>query len=288
MLANLKANYLDQYPQASTTPNHYLADVTKDNLKTLTYISNVVYTPDHPEGESHPLLAQTNTGVAQYSLEKIQYASNVTKLDLSMELNLNPPFKVDGHDLYIHSDIVDVTPIQGLTKLEKLTIHGGRIKDITPLLEILNGPNIQSANLVYNCIADLSGITNPKLTGINGNFGFRFIETDPVYVDPANPTVTVDYKSLMKLAHGEDLDTVYPYEQQTTWLAIKELLDKTKNLLSPDSVISLWSYFNAGTDYTRDKAKGTFTLKNVTHPQQSPAPPAWGNGRPFPPSAPTT
>ncbi|MHA3066831.1 leucine-rich repeat domain-containing protein [Lacticaseibacillus saniviri] len=114
-------------------------------------------------------------GKTSYSLEGLQYATNLK--DLILRMNLNAP----GYTYY--GDITDLTPIQNLTNLEDVELSGNRISDISPLKNL---KKVTYLNLQYNEISDWSPLNVSQYTGATT----YPINTDPATSGQIDPTVT--------------------------------------------------------------------------------------------------
>ena len=66
-------------------------------------------------------------GLGIKSIEGVQYCTNLTKLDFGGLVNRDPVSLSTN-------EIVDISPLAGLTKLEFLWLHGNGIVDIEPLV----------------------------------------------------------------------------------------------------------------------------------------------------------
>lgn len=108
-------------------------------------------------------------GKSSFSLAGLQYATNLTSLDLLNNLNASEAMR---------GDIVDITPLAALTKLTYLQLVSQRVSDITP---IANLKNLVDLNLNNDCIADFSSLDAAQYTA---GFGFtgQFIDNTAVYI----------------------------------------------------------------------------------------------------------
>lgn len=84
-------------------------------------------------------------GETEYSLEGLQYATNLTSLTLINSFNYAPGA--------YYGDIVDVSPLKNLQKLTKVDLQHNRIEDAT---DLANLENVTSMLVNYNHIRDLS------------------------------------------------------------------------------------------------------------------------------------
>jgi len=94
------------------------------------------------------------------SLEGLQYATNVTIIDLNDQdiSDLRPISgltKLKTINLR-QSRLTDITPLQGLTNLETLVLRGNNIRDLRPLASLAN---LKELDLMNNGITDLTGLS---------------------------------------------------------------------------------------------------------------------------------
>lgn len=129
--------------------------ITQGQMAQLTKITN----DTGRESDYHELLnggngipvhnSKINPG--NYSIEGIQYAKNITSLNLSMVLNY-------GHKYYFN-DITDISPLKNLTKLTSINLSGNRIQDVSPLQHL---DKVTTLKLQYNCITDMSMLNSKQ------------------------------------------------------------------------------------------------------------------------------
>lgn len=125
-------------------------DITQADMQQLTAVDNywdVSWSKDYDtfiDGET------------SYSLEGLQYATNLK--DLVLRQNLNAP----GYTFY--GDITDLTPVENLTNLEYIELEGNRISDVTPLKNL---KKVTYLNLSYNAISDWSPLDVSQYTGVS-------------------------------------------------------------------------------------------------------------------------
>jgi len=111
-------------------------------------------------------------GKTEFSLEGLQYATNLTRLDLLNSLDLSPAS--------MRGDIVDITPLASLVNLQWLQLSSQRVSDITPLAGL---KKITELNLSSDCIADFSSLNSAQYTkglGVSGQFVLRPVVYIPV------------------------------------------------------------------------------------------------------------
>ena len=165
-----------------------VADITKADLAKLkilmtTNTSYMAYDPhvDVPE----ELEGTWIDGVHSYSLEGLQYATNLEQLWLG-SLNLNVEPKIHVGDI-TDSDLAILTQLPQLTHL---SLQGNRITDVRPLTKL---PHLRELILSYNQIADFSALDANNYTNLE--IHRQFVQPKPVYVDPetASFDLTPDY-----------------------------------------------------------------------------------------------
>lgn len=148
-------------------PDHQfnsVSDITQADMKLLTSFS----------GQDTHIDGQTD-----YSLEGLQYATNLTSLALNAGMNT-----ADG---YYNGDVTDISPLAGLTKLTDLDISQNRISDISALTRLTN---LTTLNVQMNRIADLSplkALPNVK----QPIYGNQFILGPKLVVDASDPMATL-------------------------------------------------------------------------------------------------
>ena len=140
------------------------SDITKDDMLLLTtYYGKDTYID----------------GKTSYSLEGLQYATNLTTVWLNN--NLNAP---SGS---YYSDVTDISQLADLQKLQVVNIQQNRITDISPLANLKNLTEVDAA---YNHISDFSPLKGFK--NLKGTFSNQFITLPPAYISEQNNTATLD------------------------------------------------------------------------------------------------
>lgn len=117
-------------------------------------------------------------GKTSYSLEGLQYATNLTTVWLNN--NLNAP---SGS---YYSDVTDISPLANLQKLQVVNIQQNRITDISPLANLKNLTEVDAA---YNHISDFSPLKGFK--NLKGTFSNQFITLPPAYISADNNIATL-------------------------------------------------------------------------------------------------
>ncbi|MBS9336742.1 mucin-binding protein, partial [Fructobacillus papyrifericola] len=217
-------------------------DITKEKMSELKWISNS-YKDEQWNVHNFDLLSQ-DRGYASYSIEGIQYASNISNLQLANNLNY-------GNKVAI-GDIVDISPIKNLTSLKYIFLYGNRIKNIQPLVNIQNKGNIHYLDVSNNSISDFTGLDTSKypVEGItevinnevphqniriiheNPSIDSQYAVTDPVYINSGTSDFTLDINKIVKLPNGKtitnisamdsfvplesNLGYIFPYQSGTT------------------------------------------------------------------------
>ncbi|WP_203642265.1 MucBP domain-containing protein [Levilactobacillus lanxiensis] len=148
------------------------SEITKDDMLLLTTLST-------DNGQFSENWTSTYIdGKTSFSLEGLQYATNLTSLDLINNLNL-------GEGWY-NGDITDITPLSALFKLTYLQLTSNRITDISPIAGL---KNIIELEIPYNYISDLSSLNAAQYTK-RFTFNNQLIINDPVVVDGESRTYT--------------------------------------------------------------------------------------------------
>ncbi len=192
--------------QALKLPDHQfnsVNDITKDDMQLLTkFYGNDTYID----------------GQTAYSLEGLQYATNLTTIWLNNGLNA-----LGG---YYNGDVTDISPLAGLTKLTVLNIQHNRVSDLSPIAHLTN---LEELDVAYNHIADLSifkDLPNLKTTTYVG----QTILEPLVYVDQNTASATL--KNYFYLPNG----------QQATFKSQAAILKPIQ--LTPDGQFYYRFYFN--------------------------------------------
>ncbi|WP_367295980.1 MucBP domain-containing protein [Levilactobacillus yonginensis] len=148
------------------------ASLTKDDLLKLTKLE-----------VSHMNLATTtsNDGIHPYSLQGLEFATNLTYLDLSWNTY---DMMMLGYD---RGDITDISPLSALTKLTYLDLSSNHVNDVTPLANLTQ---LKTLNLNGNGIYDFSSLDYSQFTSLEFSEQQATLTTNYV-VDPANPTITI-------------------------------------------------------------------------------------------------
>lgn len=133
-------------------------DITQDDLLLLTTLS---------------IQGKVNTyidGKTEFSLEGLQYATNLNRLSLGSSLDQNPG--------YYYGDVVDLTPLAKLNKLTYLDLQHNRIEDVTPLAGLTN---VKTLLMAFNHVQDFSPLKGNSYTKFHA--GSQFVKLNPVNVD---------------------------------------------------------------------------------------------------------
>jgi len=210
-LQNLVLLMLQQQDKTKTYSS--VNDITQADMAKLTYVDNYWKIPFGLGSPEFIKYETYNDGVTPYSLEGLQYATNLK--DLVLRQNLN-----GGHGAF-QGDITDITPIKNLTNLEYIELSGNRISDVTPLANL---KKVTYLNIVWNSIVDFSPLNPAQYTGdhtyptgpstgdvtgqidpavtSNGVLNQRVV-LPPVYIDPSTTLpYTYNLASMIKLPGG--------------------------------------------------------------------------------------
>lgn len=147
------------------------ASLTKDDLLKLTKLE-----------VSHMNIATTsNDGIHPYSLQGLEFATNLTYLDLSWNTY---DMMMLGYD---RGDITDISPLSALTKLTYLDLSSNHVSDVTPLANLTK---LKTLNLNGNGVYDFSSLDYSQFTSLEFAEQQATLTTNYV-VDPDNPTITI-------------------------------------------------------------------------------------------------
>lgn len=150
-----------------------LSDITKSDMLLLKGFALQTSFSTHIDGKS------------SYSIEGLQYATNLQQLDLLNTLNATQNGRVPG---YYHGDITDLSPIKNLTNLTWLQIANNRISDLSPLA---NMKKLTYLSAVNNEISDFSMLDAAQFTSGLTIFD-QVIPREPVYLRPGQDTITLN------------------------------------------------------------------------------------------------
>ena len=142
------------------------ADITKDDMLLLkTYYGTDTYID----------------GKTDYSLDGLQYATNLTSVTLNKGLNSSIP-------VHYYGDVADITPLAGLTNLTAIDIQDNRVTDISPLKNLVN---LEKLYVDFNHISDFSSLKDlTNLTKLS--YGNQVVvNLNPIFIDKNNPNYTL-------------------------------------------------------------------------------------------------
>jgi len=108
-------------------------------------------------------------GKSSFSLAGLQYATNLTYLDLLNNLNTTVPFR---------GDITDISPLAALKNLTYLQLVGQRVSDVTPLANLTK---LVDLNLSNNEIDDFSSLNAAQYTKYF-YYGKQVVEKPAAYI----------------------------------------------------------------------------------------------------------
>ncbi|TPR41217.1 hypothetical protein DY123_07460 [Apilactobacillus micheneri] len=207
--------------QGILSQNDSVNDITQDNMAKLKWVSNCYDNKTH-----HFELLSDHPGIDSYSIEGLQYATNIKALQLS-ELPDNTP---NVNNPIIIGDITNISPIINLKNLNYIWLDGNRISDISPIVNLQNSGNVKYVNLNGNSIYDSSKIDvnkysqegiseakqldwpgNPNIMNNNNpDISNQHAETPPVNIDPNNNSYTLDINNIIKLPNNEHVTNISP------------------------------------------------------------------------------
>ncbi|CAJ1229410.1 hypothetical protein FD38_GL002202 [Levilactobacillus zymae DSM 19395] len=193
-------NFLD--PDYDSKPGakvwNSVADITKSDLLLLKGFSLQTQFSTYIDGKT------------SYSIDGLQYATNLQKLDLLNTLNSTNNGKTPG---YQHGDITDISPIKNLTNLTWLQISNNRVSDITPLE---NMKKLTYLSAVNNSIQDFSMLNEAQFTDSLNIIDQEFYR-DPVYIKAGQDTVTLSNMGVkLPQNHGATVGTY----QEVSWTSV--------------------------------------------------------------------
>ena len=149
-----------------------VSQISQTDLQYLTKISNFDGFPT--DGAYQELRNTYIDGESSYSLAGLEYATNLTHLELrSGDLNYAANDAIRG-------DITDLSPLAGLTKLKVIELTGNRITDVTPIAAL---PAVKEIHVQYNSIADLSSLDPKRYDQLE--YHNQFVVLPVAYIDPA-------------------------------------------------------------------------------------------------------
>lgn len=160
-------------------------------------------------------------GKSSFSLEGLQYASNLTDLNLANNLNSNK---------YFRGDITDISPLASLKNLTRLQLILQRVSDITPLANLTK---LVDLNLSNNEIADFSSLNAAQYTKYF-YYAAQNVLADVVYI-PTTGKYTVT--SPVKPPKGVTFHLDAPANGKAIFVVSAN---------QPDASVRL--YYNGGTD----------------------------------------
>lgn len=230
VLSMFQGDYLYNNPAIAASGKTWstATDITQDDMLLLNYL---YFNDTYIDGKS------------SFSLKGLEYATNLTDLVISDQLNYAP--------YMIRGDVTDITPLQGLTKLTSLEVLGQRVTDITPISGL---KDITSLSIAQNCIADFSSLNAAQYSDLR--LDDQFIENKVIYIPKSNEYALV---SPIKAPQGLTftLDDIAP----ANGLPITAPLH-------PESTVRV--FWNGATGYSLDGDKISFTgIKDQIMPGQT-------------------
>ena len=133
-------------------------------------------------------------GQHEYSLEGLQYATNLQRLSICGGINA---------PVHVNADVVDVTPLKNLQSLKEVDLQHNRIKDVSPLAGL---KNVTSMALAMNYISDFSQLPTQQYTTFT--YTGQFIELPPAKVNQA--TRTAHLKVTCKFKEDRPVELLAP------------------------------------------------------------------------------
>ncbi|GEO70648.1 MucBP domain-containing protein [Levilactobacillus acidifarinae] len=159
-------------------------------------------------------------GKTDYSLEGLQYATNLERLTLGGDLNTQP--------IRLNADITDVTPLKDLQKLKALNLQYNRLKDVSPLAGL---KNVTQMSLGWNHIEDFSVLPISQYDQFT--YTDQFIERPTVNINEQTRSAHLKVALKFKTSTPVELEAPNGYARLTDW--------------TPNDQIFRSYYFNGGT-----------------------------------------
>lgn len=160
--------------------NKDVSQITQDDMAGLTSLAS-----GHTLGDTVYI-----DGKTPFSLEGLQYATNLTSLDLSYDpgneyISLQMAPNGSG-DL---GDITDLSPLSALTKLTTLNVAHNKIVSLAPLADL---KALTSLDVTYNRIGDFSMLDAKQFTSLKISRQVFVVDyAQQKYVDPATHAITI-------------------------------------------------------------------------------------------------
>lgn len=197
-------------------------------------------------------------GIDSFSLQGLEYATNLTSLDLSYDPQLDYLMLPSGALL---GDVTDLSPLKSLTKLSTLILSYNRISDVTPLASLTQ---LTTLKIDHNAIADFSTLNAAQFTSLDIRDQVALLTNDLQLVDPANPTLTLN--QVIKLPQNYEATFSKAFNSEENF--------KTKLILVMQDHLSgagQFHLYKSGTTYLNYLVApdGTVTFSNIK-PQVSP------------------
>lgn len=179
-LQNEVLSELQQLGTEAANGRHWdsVADITQDDMALVTSLSV-------SGGGSFP--DTYIDGKAPFSLKGLEYAVNLQRIHFSAAQNTST---------MIFGDVVDISPLAGLQKLEYVDLSGNRISDITPLAGLTN---IKELALAYNSITDFSVLAGRQFDRLTTDWQYVILPTIRVN----SQTRTADISQLYVNSDGQ-------------------------------------------------------------------------------------
>ncbi|GEO73943.1 GY family cell surface protein [Levilactobacillus namurensis DSM 19117] len=162
---------LNDGPTYSTKPSDVeitsVDQITKDDMKYLINFMAQNFGSTYIDGKT------------SFSIEGLQYATNLTNLDLLNNWNKDPHYA---------GDVTDISPISQLTKLTSLQLGSNRLSDISP---ISNLKSLTDLSVGESRIADFSSINAAQFTK-GFNISPQFVENGLAYVPQTGKYILIN------------------------------------------------------------------------------------------------
>lgn len=203
-------------------------------------------------------------GKTPFSLEGLQYATNLTSLDLSYDpgteyLRLQMAPNGSG-DL---GDITDLSPLSALTKLTTLNVANNKIVSLAPLADLKALTNL---DVTYNRIGDFSMLDAKQFSSLK--FGHQVFVVDYAqqkYVDPTTHAITITQPMRLPQNYSGKLHLPFMGFNGINGFDLKEIKLQQVHLPSGDGhmVFLLYASGNDSLHYTLN-TDDSLSFTNIT------------------------
>lgn len=143
---------------------HNVSEITKKDMLLLTEFVNA---NTYIDGET------------AYSLQGLEYATNLTSITLNYGVNSNGNSDGSHAGNFYQGDVRDISPLGKLTKLTSLDIQDNKVSDVSVLAHLTNLTEFDASMNYIGDFRPLKGLS--KLEKIT--CGNQFVKLAPIYID---------------------------------------------------------------------------------------------------------